>query len=537
MAFCVIGRLDLQTMTTQKPYDAIIIGSGFGGAMTAHVLVNAGWRVLMLERGDWVPRGPHNWAADASVDLTPYYSTETPYRVLAGGNRKIMGAYNCVGGPSVFYGAVSMRLREADFEPAPEIISDSGAEWPYRYADIESHYTRAEKILGIAGEAGGDPTEPKRSTPYPQTLNGLSHTSQRIQKAAQGLGYRPFRLPLAINYAAADGQSACEACPTCDTFACAISAKNDIATRVIPELLKKGMELKPNAVAVKLVPVKGRIIGVEYFDKATGETVREEADTFVLSAGALASPHLLLASRLAKLNPGGDVIGRYLTRHCNAVAFGFFRQKHSVEFQKQLGIHDFYFGHSSIQKPSGKLGGMQQVQTPPIGLVHEIVPAPFGHILGLGVPHLTGLLVMAEDQPRYDNRVEIDWTHRDRFGLPQLLVMHRYTRRDYAARDALLAKAKQILKAAGAWFCYMHHIKTFSHAVGTVRMGGDPKTSALDANCQFRGLENLFVVDGSFMPTSGGLNPSLTISANALRVGEFIAAKKSPFEGGLRGMS
>lgn len=493
--------------------------------MTAHALVNAGWRVLMLERGDWVPRGPHNWAADASVDLTPYYSTETPYRVLAGGNRKIMGAYNCVGGPSVFYGAVSMRLREADFESAPEITADSGAEWPYRYADLESYYTRAEAILNIAGEAGGDPTEPKRSAEYPQAPNGLSQTSQRIQNAAQSLGYRPFRLPLAINYSANENQSACEVCPTCDTFACAINAKNDIATRVLPGLLERGMELRPNAVAVKLVPVRGRIVAVEYFDKATGETVREEADSFVLSAGALASPHLLLASGLAKLNPGSDAIGRYLTRHCNAIAFGFFRRKHPVEFQKQLGVHDFYFGHPTIQKPSGKLGSMQQLQTPPIGLVHEIVPFPFGKILGLGVPHLTGLLVMAEDQPRYDNRVEIDPAHHDRFGLPQLLVTHHYTKRDYAARDALLAKAKTILKAAGAWFCYNHHIKTFSHAVGTVRMGSDAKTSALDTNCQFRGVKNLFVVDASFMPTSGGLNPSLTISANALRVGEFIAKK------------
>ncbi len=509
-------------MTTQKPYDTIIIGSGFGGAMTAHVLVNAGWRVLMLERGDWVPRGPHNWAADASVDLTPYYSTETPYRVLAGGNRKIMGGYHCVGGPSVFYGAVSMRLREADFVPAPEIVGDSGAEWPFRYADLEPYYSRAESILNIAGEAGQDPTEPRRSSAYPQALNHLSQTSQKIQTAALRLGYRPFRLPLAINYSNQDTQQLCIACNTCDTFACAINAKNDIATRVLPELIKKGLELKPNAVALKLVPVKGRILGVEYFDKTTGEIVREEANTFILSAGALASPHLLLASGLEKFNPGGEVIGRYLTRHCNAIAFGFFPKKHPVEFQKQLGLHDFYFGHPSIKKPAGKLGSMQQLQTPPIGLVHEIVPRPFGRILGLGVPHLTGLLVMAEDQPRYDNRVAIDWTHRDRFGLPQLLISHRYTRRDRAARDALLAKAKEILKAAGAWFCYVHHIKTFSHAVGTVRMGRDPQTSALDANCQFRGLDNLFVVDGSFMPTSGGLNPSLTISANALRVGEFI---------------
>ncbi|MFQ5677814.1 MAG: NAD(P)-binding protein, partial [bacterium] len=104
-------------------YDAIIIGSGFGGSMLAHELVNAGKNVLMLERGDWVARGEHNWEPNGSIDLTPHYSKETPYRVLAGGNANVMGAYNCVGGPSVFYGAVSMRLREADFEADSAIIA------------------------------------------------------------------------------------------------------------------------------------------------------------------------------------------------------------------------------------------------------------------------------------------------------------------------------------------------------------------------------------------------------------------------------
>jgi choline dehydrogenase-like flavoprotein len=129
---------------------------------------------------------------------------------------------------------------------------------------------------------------------------------------------------------------------------------------------------------------------------------------------------------------------------------------------------------------------------------------------------------MAEDQPHYDNRIEVDKAIRDDFGLPKVLITHRYSKRDYAARDALLAKAKAILKTAGAWFCYVHNIKTFSHAVGTVRMGSDPKTSALNPWCRFRGIDNLYVTDGSFMPTSGGLNPSLTIAANGLRVGEYI---------------
>ncbi|MFQ6115521.1 MAG: GMC family oxidoreductase [bacterium] len=508
----------------QTVYDAIIIGSGFGGSMVAHVLVNAGVKVLMLERGDWVRRGPHNWAPEGSVDLTPYYSKEIPYRVLAGGNNKVMGAYTCVGGPSVFYGGVSMRFREADFKPDAEIVVDSGACWPIKYDDLEPYYTRAEQILNVAGEAGSDPTEPYRSAPYPQALNELSHTSRMIQRAAQDLGLRPFRLPLAINYTSNDERTACEACTTCDTFACAVRAKNDMATCVLPELVNKGLELRANTVVVKLLASGHRLTAVECYDRKANQKVKYSARLFVLSAGAMASPHLLLASKLQQLNPGGHTVGRYLMRHCNAIAFGFFPSPpdRDNQFHKQLGIHDFYFGHPTLIKPFRKLGSLQQVQTPPIGLVHALLPKPLGKILGLGVKHLTGLLTMAEDQPRYENHVTVDWGTTDRFGLPQLLVTHYYTKRDYAARRALLKKAKEILHKAGALFCYVHRIKTFSHAVGTVRMGEDPKTSALEPYCRFRGVENLFVVDGSFMPTSGGLNPSLTISANALRVGEYI---------------
>ncbi|MFQ5824863.1 MAG: GMC family oxidoreductase [bacterium] len=522
--FKCIAMLSRINENKSMVYDAIIIGSGFGGSMVAHVLVNAGLKVLMLERGDWVPRGLDNWAPNGSVDLTPFFSKETPYQVLAGGNNKIMGTYTCVGGPSVFYGGVSMRLREADFESDPEIVGDSGACWPFKYTELEPYYTCAEKILNIAGEAGGDPTEPYRSAPYPQALNELSHTSRMIQTASQELGLSPFRLPLAINYLSNNERTPCQACTTCDTFACAVQAKNDLATCVIPALMNKGLELKANTAAVKFVLNGHRITHVECFDKKASQKVNYSAKLFILSAGAMASPHLLLASKLQRQNPGGHTIGRYLMRHCNAIAFGSFPSPpdKANQFHKQLGIHDFYFGHPTINKPFRKLGSIQQVQTPPIGLVHALLPKPLGQILGFAVKHLTGLLVMAEDQPRYENYVAIDWRTTDRFGLPQLLVTHHYTKRDYSARRALINKAKKILHKAGALFCYIHKIKTFSHAVGTVRMGEEPKTSALDPYCQFRGVENLFVVDGSFMPTSGGLNPSLTISANALRVGEYI---------------
>lgn len=514
------------TGTDALTYDAVIIGSGFGGSLVAHELVEAGWRVLMLERGDWVPRGPHNWAPDAVGPLTDYYSTETPYRALQGGERKIVGSFNCVGGPSVFYGGATLRFRAEDFEPDPTIVHDSGAAWPYRYADVEAHYSRAERLLGVAGELGGDPTEPFHNEPYPQLPGALSPTSRLVWEAAQGLGLHPSRLPLAFNHGRRAGRAPCAACSTCDGFACAIGAKNDLATAVLPGLIRRGLRLEANTVAVRLVAEGARVTAVDCVERMSGRRVRYSGRLFVLSAGALASPHLILASGLECLNPGGGSVGRYLMRHWNAVVIGVFprRPDRESQFHKQVAIHDFYFGHTSVERPRGKLGSIQQLATPPRELVKAHLPRLVGGAAAAALPHATGFLVMAEDQPRFDNRVEIDPLRCDRFGLPELRITHRYTARDVAAGRALVGKAKQILRAAGAWFTYVQPIRTFSHAVGTLRMGTDARSSALDADCRFRGTENLHVVDASCFPTSAGVNPSLTIAANALRVGQRLAA-------------
>ena len=493
--------------------------------MASHELVHAGLDVLMLERGDWVERGPHNWDDAGSVDLTPSYSNEAPYRVAAGGNGPTLGSYSCVGGPSVFYGGVSIRFREADFAVDPDIVGSSGAAWPYDYATLEPWYARAEALLGVAGTSDEDPTEPTRSTPYPFAPSPLSDASARIAEAARALGLSPFRLPLAINYSDAGGRRPCVACTTCDTFACAISAKNDLATTVLPALLERGLELRANTVVTNIVMGDGRVDGVECYDKRSGRREIVHARHVLVAAGALGTPHILLASRLDAVNPAGHLVGRHLMRHCNAIVFGVFptRPNPRRQFHKQVGIHDFYFGENGAHGDLRKLGSIQQLVSPPAGLVRDELPRVLGPFVGPAVDHLTGLLVMAEDQPQYDNHVRVDWSTRDTFGLPELTIEHRYTPRDLRARDALIRQSRRVLRRAGAPVSYVHQIKTFSHAVGTVRCGADPATSVLDESCRFRGVDNLHVVDASFMPTSAGLNPSLTISANALRVGAEIA--------------
>jgi choline dehydrogenase-like flavoprotein len=512
----------VQSTTPQRTeYDALVIGSGFGGAMAARELVRAGWSVGMVERGGWVERAPSNWEPNGAFTLTPHYAPESAYRVLQGRRWEVQRLCTCVGGPSVFYGGASFRFRERDFDVDPVIVGGSGAEWPIGYAELEPFYAEAERILGVAGEAGEDPTEPPRSGPFPHPPMRLAAASGRIAEAARSLGLRPFRIPLAI------AGEICRACTTCDAFACAVAAKNDVATRVIPALLAAGMELRPRTTAVRLLLEAGRVVGVECVAATTGERLVLRAGTVLLAAGALATPHLLLASGAERGNPGGAVVGRYLMRHCNAMTYGVFprRPNPAGEHHKQVALHDFYWGDAAPDAPAGKLGNLQQVMTPPAGLLAHVLPRPLARLLAPAVQHLTGLLAVAEDQPRVENGVAVDASAMDACGLPALRVTHRYTPRDLAARGALVRRAKRVLRRAGAGFTVTWKVSTFSHAVGTVRMGRDERTSALDRWCAFRGIDNLYVVDGSVMPTAAGVNPSLTIAANALRVGRHLAER------------
>ncbi len=506
-------------------WDAVIVGSGFGGAMAAHRLVAAGARVLMLERGDVVTRGEGAWLPESTLELTPHHSKESAYRCVAGGYGDVVGSCFCVGGPSVFYGGVSMRMRERDFDGDPSVVAGSGAAWPYRYAELEPYYAQAENLLGVAGDDDGDPTAPPRSGPYPHAPAPLAAISRSLRAAAIDMGLSPFRLPLALNHSQeAAGRNRCVSCRTCDTYACAIGAKNDIETVVIRPLLEKGLTLRPRTVALRLEVEAGRARRLVAHDKDGGRTVEIEADRFVLAGGALATPHLILASRLEGLCSAPSAVGRYLMRHANAKVFGLFASAPDEEgvFHKQLALHDWYFGDpkDGPAEAAGKLGGIQQVTTPPRKLVEAYLPFGVRTAVGALTEHLTGLLCIAEDQPRLANGVKVDWTRRDAFGLPQLVIEHRYTARDRSALGALVRRAKRILRRSGALFCHTHVLKTFSHALGTVRMGADPTSSPLDEVCRFRGVDNLWVTDASALPTSGAVNPSLTIASNALRTAD-----------------
>lgn len=523
-------------------YDAIIVGSGFGGATVAWKLARAGSRVLVLERGPWVRRDESAWDAHAIL-IERRYRSATPYEVDERWGRALTYPDEAVGGKSVFYGGASFRMRRQDFRGAerfPRSVLDEGPplDWPITYDELAPYYGEAERLLGVAGVAGADPTLAADDGCYDARPPAYGTVARRIAEAGARLGLKPFPIPLAINYHHDNGRFGCQRCLTCDQFPCQIGAKNDLSVTLLPAAVQDGVEIRDRTVVTRLVLAGGRVRGVECLNLANGERSIVRGDLVVVAAGAIASAVLLQVSGVHHAAAAGNLVGRYLMRHCSGIAIGMFPFPTNPEgrFHKQVAFSDFYFGRDGA-KPHGPWGLIQSLQTPPSEYIVRAspYPPPLGHIGARTVRYQSYLLVLAEDLPQARNFVRPHPRRRDPYGVPIPQVFHRYTRRDLAARKGLWREARRILRAAGAWLVVRMPIHTYSHAVGTCRFGADPATSVLDPWCRVWGVPNLFVVDGSFMPSSSGVNPSLTIAANGLRVGEYLARQCNGAGGGRGG--
>jgi choline dehydrogenase-like flavoprotein len=502
-----------------ESYDVVIVGSGVGGGAVALSLAGSGARILILERGERLPREPQNWDPEAVFVEQRYRTADLWYD--GAGNAFRPGQFYCVGGHTKLYGTAMFRFRERDFDGVSHEDGDSRP-WPVRYRELEPWYAKAEQLFGVHGQAGDDPTEPPRSTPYPFGPIPHEPVIAEVFARMRARGLHPAHMPAAIDL---HPGGACVRCGTCDAFPCRIGAKGDAETRLIdPALAHANVRLATGCKVERLIADERgqRIVAVEY--RRGGERRRVDARLVVLSAGAINSAAILLQSADTR-NPDGlanasGVVGRYFMNHnCTAIMAITPWRVNRTRYPKTLTLNDYYYGGGASDRPLGNLQLLGKIHEP---MLRGALPrAPKWSRRWLA-DHSVDWYVMSEDlgqaesrvRPRADGSIVLDWK-----------------RSNLRAHQRWVVQAKRLLKEIGfpVVLSKPFGADSPSHQCGTVRFGDDPASSALDPHCRAWDHDNLYVVDASFFPSSAALNPALTIAAQSLRVGAHLKSRLHEF--------
>jgi choline dehydrogenase-like flavoprotein len=508
-------------------YDVIIIGSGAGGGALAHRLASLGRKILILERGDWLPREALNWSVEGVFGDNRYISPET--WLLPDGTPFQPQVHYYVGGATKLFGAALYRLRKEDFAEMRHYDGISPA-WPISYDELEPYYTQAEKLYNVHGERGRDPTEPPASAPYPAPPVSNEPRIQKLFDDLTTAGYHPFPAPSAVMLNEQDmAYSQCIRCQTCDGFPCLVHAKSDSEVVAIrPALETPNVTLLRNARALKLETNPAGTSVVSVIVDVEGTSQRFAADILVVSCGAANSAALLLRSANDKhpagLANGSGQVGRNYMFHNSQAVLALSLTPNDTMFQKTLSLNDFYFGMEDFPYPMGNiqmsgktLGGMYRAEKP---LLTALMP---DRALDEIARHAVDFWLTTEDLPDPGNRVTVDREGR---------ITLAYKPNNQIPMRKLYDKLRAMLEEIGlqpqhliARDIYMRNaipLAGCAHQAGTCRFGGDPTLSVLDRDCKAHELDNLYVVDTSFFVSIGAVNPSLTAIANALRVGDHL---------------
>jgi choline dehydrogenase-like flavoprotein len=513
-------------------YDVIIIGTGAGGGTLANVLAPSGKKILLLERGDFLPREKENWDPGPVFVDARYISEDTWYD--ADGKPFQPQVHYFVGGATKMYGAALYRLRPADFGEIQHADGPSPA-WPLSYDEFEPWYTKAEWLYQVHGAHGEDPTEGPWSRQYPWPAVSNEPRIQQISDALKAAGYHPFAAPCGVLLNEADRSfSACIRCDTCDGYPCLVHAKSDAEViGVRPVLDRDNVTLLVNAEVERLEtdPSGREVTGVVV--SRGGEQETYAGDVVAVCAGAAASARILLRSASkphpAGLANGSGQVGRNYMFHNSKAVVALGKEPNDTVFQKTLGLNDFYFAGDGRKWP---LGNIQMIGKSNAAAMKGEEPklTKLAPRLSLDevARHAVDFWLMTEDVPKPDNRVTVD-----RDGNVHLA----YRSTNAVEADGLYGELRTILDHVGLAAhhvldknFYMHMsipIAGVAHQAGTCRFGTDPTTSVLDVNCKAHELDNLYVVDTCFFPSIGAVNPGLTVMANAIRVGEHLLERMS----------
>ena len=512
-------------------FDVVIIGSGAGGATLAQRLAPTGKSILILERGEHLPREAENWDPRAVFIEHRYRTHERWYDKE--GRPFTPNTHYWVGGNTTFYGAALMRLRNRDFEETQHGGGISPA-WPVKLSDMAPYYDEAERLWQVHGSRGDDPTENGDEPPYPYAAVHHDPGVEQLKSHWENQGWRPFSLPLGVKLdQGRPATSTCIKCKTCGGYPCLLRAKCDARTLAIEPLLDApNVTLLTGRKAIRLeTDPSGKTVTEVVCTTEDGEE-RWSGDIFVAAAGAVNTALLFLGSANAAhpngLANGSDQVGRNYMFHTLTAMVSLTARQVDVTFPKTLAVNDFYWGDPSggYDKPMGHIQLLEYMSGQTLeGQVSDwlppaLVPDVFSNALA---SRMLSMLVISEDLPLQENRVRLasdgriclDYTHNNLEGHERLVQTL------CASLEGFVDHAHPISQ---------HHLQLDSllplygtaHQSGTVKFGADPKSSVLDAWCKAHELDNLYVTDSGFFVTSAAVNPTLTIVANAMRVGDHL---------------
>ncbi len=485
--------------------DIAIIGAGVGGATLAWALRESGARVLVIEKGDFLPRERENWSPRA-VHREGRYKNSDLWLDADGGEFQ-PGNYHYVGGSSKLYGATMPRLREFDFG-AVELRDGTSPAWPFGYEEIEPYYGRAEELYWVHG-GEGDPTEPWRSTPFPYPPLPDDPAITAVVDRFAGQGLRPYSLPQAVDWRPG---GSCVLCGTCDSYSCMVDAKGDADVCAMrPALRHDGIKLMTNADVRRILTNAsgGAVEGLEVI--RGGSTFNVRAARYVVAGGAVNSAALLLRSRPDGVANGSGQVGRNYMGHPTTFIIGSRPGRDQrIVFEKTVGLNDWYAAGPANAYPLGNIQSLGKLYGETIKAARRWAPTG---LLSAICRRSVDFLAQSEDLPLESNRVEVEKSGRIRL---------RWRPTSLGPHAELVEKGRKALRGAGFPFVFTQSlgIVATSHQCGTARMGEDAATSVVDPTGRCHGVDNLWIADSSVFPASAAVNPALTIAALALRTAE-----------------
>ncbi len=510
----------------QTHFDIIVVGTGIGAATVTKELALTGKKILILERGGFIPKEKENWDPVEVVEKGRYRTKEEWYD--KDGKAFTPFTYYTVGGNSKAYGAAAFRLREKDFTSYQTPAGESPA-WPLSYTDFKPYYDKAESYMSVHGQRGEDPTEPFTSCAYPYPPIAVEPFTKELFDNVKNAGIKAYPIPMAVSLPQdKNPNEAPVVLGNFDGFPDPTESKSDAHVLAIrPALKEENVQLLTGAYVTRLeTDATGKKVTTVHVEK-DGEQLMFKGDIVIVGAGAINTAALMLRSNSSNhpngLGNSSGLLGRNYMSHINGCMIAFTPDKlNDSSFQKYFCIGDYYWGDENYPHPMGEiqLMGKNDPSTYTWNPPHEFAGKDANYI----AQHAIDFWLTSEDIPQPENRVALNKNN-------QIQLIYHREANNVQSFETLKMRLKKIMSDVGKidpqlqniiWGGYDLGISGVSHQCGTLRFGTNPAASLLDINCKMHDLENVFVVDASFFPSSGAYNPSLTIAANAFRVAEYI---------------